>query len=77
MGPLSSVLGMMPGMGGASLYGWLERNRPQLCARTAFVTGDGLARNADDFLARSGRPVLEKPFAPEEVRELIARLIGR
>jgi CheY-like chemotaxis protein len=67
----------MPDMGGPALYGWLERNRPHLCARTAFVTGDALARGADGFLVRSGRPVLEKPFVPREVRELVALLTTR
>ena len=64
----------MPDMDGQALYGWLEENRAHLCRRTAFVTGDALSRAAGDFLARSGRPVLEKPFAPEEVRRLVAAL---
>jgi signal transduction histidine kinase/CheY-like chemotaxis protein len=67
----------MPDMGGPALYGWLERNRPHRCARTAFVTGDALARGAEGFLVRSGRPVLEKPFVPREVRELVTLLTAR
>jgi PAS domain S-box-containing protein len=67
----------MPDMGGPAPYAWLERNRPHLCARTAFVTGDALARGADGFLIRSGRPVLGKPFVPREVRELVALLTAR
>ncbi|MBL6458230.1 response regulator [Belnapia sp. T6] len=64
----------MPDMDGQALYCWLERQRPHLCRRTAFVTGDALSRVAAEFLARSGRPVLEKPFLPEEVRRLVATL---
>jgi CheY-like chemotaxis protein len=64
----------MPDLGGQDLYGWLEENREHLCRRTAFVTGDILNRAADGFLARSGRPVLEKPFVPDDVRRLIASL---
>ncbi len=64
----------MPDMDGRALYCWLERQRPQLCRRTAFVTGDALSRVAAEFLTRSGRPVLEKPFLPEEVRRLVAAL---
>ena len=64
----------MPDMDGRALYGWLEQNRAHLCRRTAFVTGDALSRAAGDFLARSGRPVLEKPFAPREARRLVAAL---
>jgi two-component system NtrC family sensor kinase len=64
----------MPDMDGPALYGWLEENRAHLCRRTAFVTGDALSRAGGGFLARSGRPVLEKPFAPEEVRRLVVAL---
>jgi two-component system NtrC family sensor kinase len=64
----------MPDMGGQALYDWMERNRPHLCARTAFVTGDTLSHGAADLLIRKGRPVLEKPFVPREVRSLVASL---
>jgi two-component system NtrC family sensor kinase len=64
----------MPDMDGQALYRWLEENRPHLCRRTAFVTGDTLNRATGGFLACSGRPVIEKPFAPEQVRRLVAAL---
>jgi CheY-like chemotaxis protein len=64
----------MPEMDGQALYGWLKENRPHLCQRTAFITGDTLNPAAGDLLASSGRPVLEKPFAPDEVRRLVAEL---
>lgn len=64
----------MPEMDGPAFYGWLEANRAHLCRRTAFVTGDALGQAAAGFLAGSGRPVLEKPFAPEEVRRVVAAL---
>ncbi|MBX9701175.1 MAG: response regulator, partial [Acetobacteraceae bacterium] len=67
----------MPDMGGAALHAWLEGARPGLCGRIAFVTGDTLGRGAAAFLARSGRPVLEKPFVPQEVRRLVAALAPR
>jgi CheY-like chemotaxis protein len=64
----------MPDMDGQALYGWLEESLPQLCPRTVFVTGDALSLAGSAFPARSGRPVLEKPFAPDDVRRLIAEL---
>jgi signal transduction histidine kinase len=64
----------MPDMDGQALYRWLEENRAHLCRRTAFVTGDTLDQATGGFLACSGRPVLEKPFAPEQVRRLVAAL---
>ncbi|MBL6079212.1 response regulator [Belnapia sp. T18] len=64
----------MPDMDGQELYCWLKRQRPHLCQRTAFVTGDALSQATARFLARSNRPVLEKPFLPEEVHRLVAAL---
>ena len=39
-----------------------------------FVTGDTLGSAAEAFLARAGRPVLEKPFMPSSVRQLLAEI---
>jgi hypothetical protein len=40
----------------------------------AFVTGDTLAASAMLFLEETGLPWLEKPFTPEQVLALVARL---
>jgi two-component system NtrC family sensor kinase len=39
-----------------------------------FVTGDTLASALREFVHASGRPVIEKPFLPSEVRRVIAEL---
>ncbi len=65
----------MPGIDGPALFAWLGAHKPHLCARTAFVTGDTLGALAGDFLMRAGRPTLEKPFVPSELRQLIAELL--
>jgi CheY-like chemotaxis protein len=64
----------MPGLDGPALYDWMVEQRPHLCARTAFITADSLSASSHRFLARAGRPVLEKPFVPAELRELLAKL---
>jgi PAS domain S-box-containing protein len=64
----------MPGMDGATLYEWIKSERPQLCARTAFITGDALGQGAGSALLYTGRPILEKPFHPNAVRDLVASL---
>jgi PAS domain S-box-containing protein len=65
----------MPGLDGPGLYDWIAEQRPHLCARTAFITADTLSASSHRFLARAGRPILEKPFVPEELRELLAKLL--
>ena len=65
----------LPGLDGAGLYDWIAEHRPHLCARTAFITADTLGASSKRFLARAGRPVLEKPFVPAELRGLLAQLL--
>jgi two-component system NtrC family sensor kinase len=40
-----------------------------------FVTGDTLASTLRDFASESGRPVIEKPFLPNEVRRVVDELV--
>jgi PAS domain S-box-containing protein len=65
----------MPEVDGPALFAWLSEHRPHLSARMAFVTGDTLGAAAGGFLARAGRPILEKPFVPAELRRLMAELV--
>ncbi len=64
----------MPDLDGPAFYQFLATERAHLCPRTVFVTGDTLGRAASQFVAASGRPVIEKPFVPDEVRRVIAAL---
>jgi two-component system NtrC family sensor kinase len=64
----------MPDVDGPALFAWIERSRPDLRGRIGFITGDTLGPAAASFLARAGRPYLEKPFTPKAVREFVGRL---
>ena len=64
----------MPDTDGAALFDWIGQHRPQMRSRLAFVTGDTLGQATASFLARSGRPHLEKPFMREEIRRVLAQL---
>lgn len=64
----------MPDVDGPELHAWVAAARPDLSARMAFITGDTLGAAAERFLKGAHRPVLEKPFTPESVRALIARV---
>jgi PAS domain S-box-containing protein len=61
----------MPDMDGPALFNWIETNHPALADRTLFVTGDALGPGAGRFLAKTSRPVLEKPFPPADVVRLV------
>ena len=45
--------------------------------RVVFVTGDTLATTLREFVDESGRPVIEKPFLPSEVRRVVAELVNK
>ncbi|ALA16829.1 MULTISPECIES: PAS domain S-box protein [Chelatococcus] len=64
----------MPDGDGPNLYDWLLEHCPALGQRIGFITGDALGPSAGRFLARSGSPVLEKPFVPADIRVFLADL---
>jgi CheY-like chemotaxis protein len=66
----------MPGMAGRGLYDVISREMPNLAMRVAFVTGDTMSVQARAFLDSAGRPYLEKPVAPAELRELVNSMIS-
>jgi two-component system NtrC family sensor kinase len=66
----------MPDLDGRALYQQIEERWPERAARVVFVTGDTLTSALRDFAAASGRPVLEKPFLPVDVRRVVAELSG-
>ncbi len=61
----------MPDLDGPALFAWIAAERPELAGRVAFSTGDTLGSTAVRFLAREGRPFLEKPFTPDSLRALL------
>jgi CheY-like chemotaxis protein len=64
----------MPDIDGRALYQEIERRWPRRTSRVVFVTGDTLASALREFVNASGRPVIEKPFLPNEVRRIVAEL---
>jgi CheY-like chemotaxis protein len=67
----------MPELGGQELYKELRARHPALLTRLVFITGDTLGPAARRFLARARRPVVEKPFAPDDLRRAVrAALAG-
>jgi len=67
----------MPDLDGPALFELLEERYPDLLDRVAFVTGDTMSPAIRRFLERCGRPYLEKPVVPADLRRLVARLGGQ
>ena len=65
----------MPGMDGPAFFAALQEAKPDQIASLGFMTGDTLSKRVSDFLSSAGRPYLEKPITPNDIRELIARLM--
>jgi two-component system NtrC family sensor kinase len=61
----------MPDVDGRALYEEIEAHWPGQASRVVFVTGDTLASELREFVCRSGRLVIEKPFLPSEVRRIV------
>jgi PAS domain S-box-containing protein len=62
---------MMPETSGADLCRRLESERPDAARRIVFMTGGAVSENLDAYLAESPRPVLDKPFTPDELKEFV------
>ena len=67
----------MPDLDGQQFYEELRNRDPDLASKTVFVTGDTLSGNFESFLAETGRPVIEKPFTPREIREIVSTELRR
>ena len=67
----------MPDLDGRTLYREIERRWPDRAARVVFVTGDSLASTLHEFASECGRPVIEKPFVPGDVRRVVAEIAAQ
>jgi DNA-binding response OmpR family regulator len=61
----------MPVMSGREFYQILESRYPQLVDKVIFATGDVIGGATKDFVEKSGRPVLPKPFTPDELKTMV------
>ena len=52
----------MPRCSGVELHDWLALHRPDLFARLIITTGDLASPAWSDFVSRTPRPLIEKPF---------------
>jgi nitrogen-specific signal transduction histidine kinase/CheY-like chemotaxis protein len=66
---------MMPNVSGVDFYLELERIAPDEVDKIVFLTGGAFVAQAREFLDNVPNLRLEKPFAPDELREIVSRLL--
>jgi C4-dicarboxylate-specific signal transduction histidine kinase/CheY-like chemotaxis protein len=66
----------MPDLDGPGLYQELQIRYPECLNRLIFITGDTLSEGVKHFLAQAQRPVIEKPFVPDEIRRLVRQVLN-
>ncbi len=64
---------LMPEMSGMEFYVELAARHPATAARVVFISGGAFTPSAHTFLERVPNVVLDKPFDPAAVRDLVAR----
>src|ERR1700731_2468224 len=68
----------MPGaVNGAEVHAWIQKNRPDLCARIILISGDTANSETQAFLAQSGTPCIEKPFRVQRLLEIVEKTFGK
>jgi CheY-like chemotaxis protein len=65
-----------PAMSGIEFYEYMEANHPQMAKRIVFSTGDVMSGNIKEFLEKTKRPYLPKPFTPDELRAIVKTALG-
>jgi DNA-binding response OmpR family regulator len=63
-----------PLMNGIELFQQLEKESLQLVTRVVFITGDTMNKDVMDFIAKTKRPLLPKPFAIDELKSIVGTI---
>ena len=64
-----------PQMSGIELYQHWEIECPETVNKVIFTTGDVLSSNIKEFLEKTKRPFLAKPFTPDELRNIVRSVL--
>ena len=68
----------MPGaVNGADVHAWIQKTRPELCARIILISGDTANSDTQAFLAQSGTPCIEKPFRVQQLMSVVEKTFGK
>jgi two-component system NtrC family sensor kinase len=64
----------MPRRSGLEVHDWLAAHRPDLFSRLIIITGDLASPQVREFVGRTPRPVIEKPFELSILAEAVRSL---
>ena len=65
----------LPIMTGQELYQWLKEKHPQQASKVIFTTGSVMGGDTMTFIEQSGKSFLPKPFAPDELRDIVKKAL--
>jgi DNA-binding NtrC family response regulator len=65
----------LPGMDGMDVLRWISENRPEV--RVIIITAHGTIDSAVEAMKRGAVDYLQKPFVPNEIREMVSRVLDR
>ncbi len=68
---------MMPEMTGMEVFEHVRQHAPQQVEKIVFLTGGAFAPGGEEFLVRTGRPRISKPFEPRDLLGAAAEIVGR
>jgi DNA-binding response OmpR family regulator len=67
----------MPEVNGKQLYMWIKQKNPRLIKRIVFTSGSVIDENTLAFVEESGRPLLPKPFTPDDLTAIVKDTLER
>lgn len=65
----------LPGMTGIELYEHWQASQNPIAGRVVFITGDTMNNYVRDFLKKTDRPCVMKPFEPEDLVEAVRKAL--
>jgi two-component system NtrC family sensor kinase len=65
----------LPGMTGIELYEHWEATKNSVAKRVIFITGDTMNNYIRDFLKKTDRPSVMKPFGPAELMAAVRKAL--
>jgi DNA-binding NarL/FixJ family response regulator len=66
----------MPGMSGVQFHRRLLETRPQMAERVLFMSGEVIDESFREFLRRAEKTCLAKPFAIEDFRNAVEKILS-